>query len=306
MTFQVRMAERAYKENKKLQRRDEEASNRKDGPSHVWQARLKQVEHGETRGLCAETKRLWQEAGMEDNWPPLAQKDTRRKSKKSIQQAAKKIMEDRLKYEMERRSEIDGDTPYRELFDGTTWRITNGDKREVGLGSTARLGALMTTGGRAADGNHLDPTCACCRKGRDTARHVILKCKALKTPRNGIWEMITDDWTEEQQDEFESMTEQQQYMTLLGKQMKHRLDMDQQRHLDTTMKRTLVQMDDIRQNRYDLPPMNGTTHNRPPEQSIQMAELWREMKDDDKELRRQAMNSDTDSDTDSDTESQEE
>jgi hypothetical protein len=49
--------------------------------------------------------------------------------------------------------------------------------------------------------------------------------------------------------------------------------MDQQRQLDTTMKRTLVKMDDIRKNKYDLPPMNGTTHNRPPEQSIQMAEL---------------------------------
>jgi hypothetical protein len=221
---------------------------------------------------------------MEENWPPLVKKSTRRKSKKPIREAAKIIMENRLKYEMEQRSEIDGDTPYRELFDGTTWRITNGDKREVGLGSTARLGALMTTGGRAADGNHLDPTCTCCRKGRDTARHVILKCKA----------------------EFENMTEQQQYMTLLGKQMQHRLDMDQQRQLDTTMKRTLVKMDDIRQNRYGLPPMNGVTHNRPPEQSIQMAELWREMKDDDKELRRQAMDSDTDSDTESDTESEEE
>jgi hypothetical protein len=82
--------------------------------------------------------------------------------------------------------------------------------------------------------------------------------------------------------------------------------MDQQKQLDTTMKCTLVKMDDIRKNKYNLPPMNGVTHNRPPEQSIQMAELWRENVEDDKELRRQAMNSDTDSDTDSDTESEEE
>jgi hypothetical protein len=302
----VRMAERTYRENKKLQRRDREASNRKDGPSHVWQARLKQVEQGETRGLCAETKRLWQEADMAGHWPPRIEKHMRRRSKKPIPKAAKKIMEDRLKYEMERRSEIDGDTPYSELYDGTTWRITNGNKREVGLTTTARLGALMTNGGRSADGNHLDPTCTCCRKGHDTARHVILKCKPLEAPRNEIWEMITDDWTEEQQDEFENMTEQQQYMTLLGKQMQHRLDIDQQRRLDTTMKHTLVKMDDIRQSKYNLPPMNGVTHNRPPEQSIQMAQLWREMKDDDKEMRRQEANSDSDTDTDSDAEPHEE
>ena len=200
-------------------------------------------------------------------------------------------MESRLKYELEQRLEIDGDTPYTELYDGTTWRITNGNKREIGLMTTARLGALMTNGGRSADGDHLDPTCICCQKEHDTARHLLLRCRALETPRNEMWERITDSWTVEQQDEFESMTEQQQYMTLLGKQMKHYLDMDQQRQLDTTMKITLVKMDDIRKNEYGLHPMNGETHNRPPEQSIQMAEQWREMKEEDEELRRQEMNS---------------
>jgi hypothetical protein len=90
-------------------------------------------------------------------------------------------------------------------------------------------------------------------------------------------------------------------MTLLGKRMHHHLDMDQQKRLDTTMKSTLVKMDDIRKNRYNLQPMNGVLHNRPPEQSIQMAELWRGMQDEDKELRRQEMDSDTNSDTNSDT-----
>ncbi len=88
--------------------------------------------------------------------------------------------------------------------------------------------------------------------------------------------------------------------------MQHRLDIDQQRRLDTTMKHTLVKMDDIRQTKYNLPPMNGVTHNRPPEQSIQMAQLWREMKDDDKEMRRQEVDSDSDTDTDSDAEPHEE
>ena len=94
--------------------------------------------------------------------------------------------------------------------------------------------------------------------------------------------------------------EQQQYMTLLGKPMQNRLDSDQQRQLDTTMKTTLVQMDDIRKNKYKLQPMNGTTHNRPPEQAIQMAEQWRQVQEEDDEIRGQEMNSSTDSDTDTD------
>jgi hypothetical protein len=52
---------------------------------------------------------------------------------------------------------VDGGTPYMELYDGTTWRLTNGEREEVGLMTTARLGALMTNAGRPADGELLDP-----------------------------------------------------------------------------------------------------------------------------------------------------
>ncbi len=106
-----------------------------------------------------------------------------------------------------------------------------------------------------------------------------------------MWKEITDNWSEEQQDEFESMTEQQQYMTLLGKRMRHHLDMDQQKRLDTTMKSTLVKMDDVRQDTHGLQPMNGRTHNRPPEQSTRMTEQWREMTERTTNLREQAMGS---------------
>ena len=121
-----------------------------------------------------------------------------------------------------------------------------------------------------------------------------------------MWEKITGDWTTEQQDEFENMTEQQQYMTLLGKQMKQRLNRDQQIQLDTTMKITLVKMDDIRKQEHNLPPMNGTTHSRPPEQSIQMVEQWRQMQEKDKDIRRQEMKSDSENDSESGYSSHEE
>ena len=101
-------------------------------------------------------------------------KNTRRRSKKPIEQAAKRITDARLESELQRRTEQDGDTPYKELYDGTTWRITNGSKREVGLMTTARLGALMTNAGRSADGAQLDPTCIRCHNEPDTVGHVLV------------------------------------------------------------------------------------------------------------------------------------
>ena len=141
--------------------------------------------------------------------------------------------------------------------------------------TTARAGALMTNAGRAADGDQLDPTCECCQVGHDTARHVLLNCQALEAPRNEMWELALHIWTEDQQDEFADKTDQQQYMTLLGKQMEHELDRDQQTELDSAVKLTLTRMDDIRQQTYNLQPMNGRIYNAPPARSAQLTEQWR-------------------------------
>jgi hypothetical protein len=90
--------------------------------------------------------------------------------------------------------------------------------------------------GRAADGAQLDPECSCCHDGPDTARHVLLRRQALKGPREEMWELVIEIWTEAQQNEFAAMKDQQQYMTLLGKQMTNGLDTVQQSQLDTTDK----------------------------------------------------------------------
>ena len=41
-----------------------------------------------------------------------------------------------------------------------------------------------------------------------------------------MWELALHIWTNDQQDEFANKSDQQQYMTLLGKQMEHELDLD--------------------------------------------------------------------------------
>ena len=190
--------------------------------------------------------------------------------------------------------EKEGDTPYTELYDGSTWRITNGNKRKVGLMTSARLGALMTNAGRTADGEKLDPTCTCCKNNHDTARHVLLGCKAMEIPRNRMWRQVMEIWDNDQQEEFANMSEQQQYMTLLGKQMEREMDIQQQTQLDTAVKKALVRMDNIRMVEFGLQPMNGRTHNRPPEQSIQLTEQWREMTEEWAELRAQQLISGSD------------
>jgi hypothetical protein len=287
LTFHTRMAQRTHEEDKKQRLREKNPLERKDSPSHVWRGRLAQVEQGETKGICAEAKRLWHEAGMGDKWPPPVSNRVRSRMKKHILRAAERINESRLLHELELRSKKDGDTPYNELYDGTTWRLTNGDKRKIGLMTTARAGALMTNAGRAADGDKLDPTCICCQKEHDTARHVLLECEALTPPRNELWELAMDIWDEAQQDEFAGKTDQQQYMTLLGKQMKNTLDLDQQMELDLAVKLTLTRMDDIRQKTYNLQPLNGRINNQPPERSIQLTEQWRQEQEHSAALRAQ-------------------
>ena len=77
--------------------------------------------------------------------------------------------------------------------------------------------------------------------------------------------------------------------------MQKRAGLDQQMQLDTAVKLTLVRMDDIRQHTYDLQPMNGRIHNRPPEQSIQMIDQWREMEEQNAIISGQELDSDSDS-----------
>ena len=74
--------------------------------------------------------------------------------------------------------------------------------------------------------------------------------------------------------------------------MEHQLDIDQQTEMDSAVKQMLVEMDDTRKLDYNLKPMNGTTHNRPPQQSIQMTEQWRQMEEQERLVRSQGGQSD--------------
>ena len=76
--------------------------------------------------------------------------------------------------------------------------------------------------------------------------------------------------------------------------MENEMSLQEQKLLDRAVKHTLAQMDDIRKTAHNLQPLNGTTHNRPPEQSIQMVEQWRQMADERANLRAQQLLSDSD------------
>ena len=55
---------------------------------------------------------------------------------------------------------------------------------------------------------------------------------------------------------------------------------DQQLLTDRAVKQTLIRMDDISRNLFDLQPLNGKTFNRPPEQSAKMVAQWNQMEKD--------------------------
>jgi hypothetical protein len=137
-----------------------------------------------------------------------------------------------------------------ELYDGTTWRLTHGTRKQVGLMTAARLGALMTDAGRTADGETLSPTYRCCKKGHDTARHMMLACKKLHRPRTTMQQMVKKIWNKEQRKNYEGQTTQEKYMTLLGKQMDCRATEEQQKQLDSAVKHMLSDMNTITMEQY--------------------------------------------------------
>jgi hypothetical protein len=183
---------------------------------------------------------------MSNYCPPPVNKLTKRRAQRPIHMAAEIIAITRLIETAQKRSDVDGDTPYMELYDGTTWRLTNGERDEVGLMTSARLGALMTNAGRPADGELIDPACPCCGHGHDTARHMMLECAAMNKPRSSMETELKWILEGEQQLEYKRMNKQDKYMTLLGKQMENEMTMEQQIPLDSAIKKMLKEMDALK------------------------------------------------------------
>jgi hypothetical protein len=128
------MAQRTYNEKQSKIKRSHDDLEWFDGATHIWEARIKPVAEGGDTGLCAEAKRLWEEAGMGMHWPPKCTKGTKARAQKHIRHAAEIISLTRLITTANETSDKDGDTPYMELYDDTTWRLTNGRKTEIGQG----------------------------------------------------------------------------------------------------------------------------------------------------------------------------
>jgi hypothetical protein len=202
------------------------------------------------------------------------------------------------------KSRTNGVTPYMELYDGTTWRLPNGTRKQAGLMTAARLGALMTDAGRTADGEKLDPTCRCCERDHDTARHMMLECQALHRPRTTMLQTTERIWDREQKECYRGQSTQEKYMTLLGKQMDCGATEKQQRQLDSAVKNMLSDMNTIRMEQHQLQSLTGKTYNRPPEETAQMAELWQEMEREREQRRGQELQTD-DEDEDEDGSGQE-
>jgi len=262
---------------------DEERTHsggRQDGPSMVLRQRIIDVEHGETKGLCAEVKRLWLEARMPHKWPPpLQAQGAYRVNRKDIETASTRISEDRLRREIGKRSEANPDMPYDQLWDGTSWRMSNGSRRQVGLMTTARLGALVMNDSKVMNDAGAVQECPYCGSGYDNIQHALLQCEhgTMRGIGKSLEADLQDILNQEQKSELSNLDNHDKKMMLLGKQMTNQLNLKQRVELDSAVKHCLETIDDHRIADLQMNPMCGRTYTRPPEESMQQAALWDRM-----------------------------
>ena len=279
----LRLMDRLLVREHNLRADDEErkqAGDRQDAPSAVLRQRIRDVEGGDTKGLCAEVKRLWTEAGMAQKWPPPMSGDTiSENNHNDIEEAAERISFQRLRKAIARRSQSNPDTPYDELWDGTTWRLSNGSRKQIGLMTSARTDALIMNDSKIMSGAGAPSECRCCGSCFDNFQHAVLKCKheAMVSIRTTLKKNLKDTFNKNQAEEFRKQGDHDKKMTLLGKQMENKLGRTQQKRIDLAVKVALEKIDTFRTTKLLLNPMCGRTYTRPPEESLQQAALWDRM-----------------------------
>jgi hypothetical protein len=253
---------------------------RQDAPSAVLRQRIRDVEHGETKGLCAEIKRIWQEAGMSHKWPPnMSSSQEYEDNSEDMEVAAETISWTRLSTAIHERSKSHRDMPYEELWDGTKWRLSNGSRRQVGLMTTARLDGLVMNDTKSVQAGGSPRECPCCGSGFDNLQHALLSCEhpAMGQLQSELNNQLHDLLDQEQQQDLQALGPHETKMFLLGKKLKSPLSRGRQKELDYAMKQFLEQMDDYRTDSLGMNPMCGRTYTRPPEDSLQQAAQWDRM-----------------------------
>jgi hypothetical protein len=279
----LRLMDRLLEREHNHRTTDKEAAKeglRRDGPSGVLRQRIRDVQDGDSRGLCAEVCRIWTEAGMNHKWPPPMQDSGEyATSTHDMESAATRISHNRLISAINLRSTTHPDLPFNELWDGSIWRLTNGTRRQVGLMTSARLGSLVMNDSKPLAQSGATPECPCCGSGYDNLQHALLFCEhqAMKEAQNNLERTLDTLLSRIQKEELRSYSDHETKMFLLGKQMKHKLHLAQQRELDLSVKLQLEAIDDFRTLELELNPMCGRTYTRPPEESMQQAALWDRM-----------------------------
>jgi hypothetical protein len=90
-----RMIKRAATEEAKTAKAPPGTELLHDATTTVLLGRIKDVCDGDTRGLCAETKRIWEEANEGHKWPPIPGTNGKHLSKTQNKATAKKVAETR-------------------------------------------------------------------------------------------------------------------------------------------------------------------------------------------------------------------
>jgi hypothetical protein len=254
-----------------------------------WMTRLSvgKVKEGWTGGFHAETKGLWEEAGMGTEWTKGPGPRATAKRKRKRKRAARKISTARLEKWLTNSSDRDYEADYWQLYDGTSWRTEKGTKEEVGLMTTARLGALMLTGGRTGDSGCGNPICVMCGQEEETMNHMMLRCRRTTTHRQELEQARAQILNEDQQREYNEASQHEKRLITLGKQTEHQQTKSQQRRMDKAAKTFLRQVNEIRMAEYQMTTMTAATLPTRIEMTMKLAGEWEKEQEEENRRRRQ-------------------
>jgi hypothetical protein len=194
--------------------------------------------------------------------------------KRLRQQAAETIAIKRHSKWLKQRCHDNYDADYWNLYDGTSWRIQQGTKEEIGLMVTARLGALLLTDSKAADGK--EPLCPMCGREGETSQHMILRCSGTDAERKEMMAGLRSILSRGQRKEFKRAGPHVKKMTLLGRQMEERLTKTQQKQINRIMKTFLLEVNALRQRDHGLPSMTKAALPQGIEVTMKMSQDWEE------------------------------
>ena len=166
---------------------------------HIVTARMEQVLQGCTKGLCYEALRLWEEIGLPEQFTDIQDKKLGQRKRGLIQAGAETLAKEWQEEWLEDHG-AERNGYYGLLYQGKRARhLKNGTRTQKALMTTARAGASILRGTKAADkqATKEDRQCQDCGLHKtENEQHLLIECtyEPWKKLREQCRETIKQAW----------------------------------------------------------------------------------------------------------------